>query len=426
MSTRSTTLKQSVVRLAAAAALTASVFAPAYGQSLANLKADPASITVSGISSGGYQAVQMHVAYSATFKGAAVFAGGPYYCAEGMMSNATGRCMKASTPIPVDKLVETTRQWAQKGAVDPVENLKKTQLYIFQGTKDTTVKPPVGNALNAYYAAFVDPANIVYDNQTPAEHAWITWKVGPKINNCATNARPFINNCGGDQERTFLEMFYGPLAQRAETASGKLLTFDQNEFFDNKSAYRNFMAEKGYVYLPKACEAADSNCRAHLALHGCKQNYQTVGDTFIQNAGLNEWADTNKLIVLYPQTRNTLDFTNPYGCWNWWGFGGVGNYAAKDGPQMKALKRMVDRATGQYGGVAYTAAAGGAGQGGLTPSQCVTDMNAGHLQENRAVADAKGYVFAKGSKNPMGKDDSTTPTTLKKTGPNTYVVGTCG
>lgn len=425
MNTKSTSFKLSALRVAAAAALTALSFAPASGQSLPDLKADPASVTVSGISSGGYQAVQMHVAYSATFKGAAIFAGGPYYCAEGTMTYATGRCMKADSKIPVDKLVETTRQWAQKGAVDPVENLKNAKLYIFQGAKDTTVRPPVGDALMAYYAAFVDPADVVYDNQTPAEHAWITWKVGPKINNCATNARPYINNCGGDQERTFLDMFYGPLTQRAETASGKLLAFNQNEFFDDKSAYRNYMAERGYVYVPKACEAADSHCRAHLALHGCKQNYQTVRDAFIQNAGLNEWADTNKLIVLYPQTRNTLDLTNPYGCWNWWGFGGAGNYATKDGPQMKALKRMTDRVTGQYGGVAYTAAAG-ASQAAPAPSQCVTDMNAGHLQENRADADAKGYVFAKGSKNPMGKDDSTTPTTLKKTGPNTYVVGSCG
>lgn len=31
-------------------------------------------VTVSGISSGGYMAVQMHIAYSATIQGAAVFA----------------------------------------------------------------------------------------------------------------------------------------------------------------------------------------------------------------------------------------------------------------------------------------------------------------------------------------------------------------
>ncbi|WP_240655897.1 hypothetical protein [Paraburkholderia phosphatilytica] len=42
---------------------------------------DPAKVFVAGISSGGFAAVQMHVAHSSTFKGAAVYAGGVYWCA---------------------------------------------------------------------------------------------------------------------------------------------------------------------------------------------------------------------------------------------------------------------------------------------------------------------------------------------------------
>ena len=58
------------------------------------LKIDKTQTTVSGLSSGGFMAVQLHVAYSATFaKGAGVVAGGPFYCAEGSIVNATGRCM---------------------------------------------------------------------------------------------------------------------------------------------------------------------------------------------------------------------------------------------------------------------------------------------------------------------------------------------
>ena len=44
----------------------------------------PDAATVSGLSSGGFMAVQLHVAHSATLvKGAGIVAGGPYYCAEG-------------------------------------------------------------------------------------------------------------------------------------------------------------------------------------------------------------------------------------------------------------------------------------------------------------------------------------------------------
>jgi poly(3-hydroxybutyrate) depolymerase len=43
---------------------------------------DPNSVSVSGLSSGGFMSVQLGVAYSDTFKvGFGVFAGGPYDCA---------------------------------------------------------------------------------------------------------------------------------------------------------------------------------------------------------------------------------------------------------------------------------------------------------------------------------------------------------
>ena len=53
------------------------------------LNIDPAATSVSGLSSGGVMAAQLHVAYSGTFRaGAAVLAGGPYYCAQGTLATA--------------------------------------------------------------------------------------------------------------------------------------------------------------------------------------------------------------------------------------------------------------------------------------------------------------------------------------------------
>ena len=43
---------------------------------------DPDRITVSGLSSGGYMAVQLAVAYSSMFSGVGVIAAGPYGCAD--------------------------------------------------------------------------------------------------------------------------------------------------------------------------------------------------------------------------------------------------------------------------------------------------------------------------------------------------------
>jgi poly(3-hydroxybutyrate) depolymerase len=42
---------------------------------------------------------------------------------------------------------------------------------------------------------------------------------------------------------------------------------------------------------------------AHIALHGCKQD---AGDRrFVDETGYNAWADTNRLIILYPQTPSS-------------------------------------------------------------------------------------------------------------------------
>ena len=40
----------------------------------------------------------------------------------------------------------------------------------------------------------------------------------------------------------------------------------------------------------------------HIALHGCQQGQAILGDKYYYaHAGYNEWADTNHIIVLYPQ-----------------------------------------------------------------------------------------------------------------------------
>jgi len=58
-------------------------------------------VTVSGVSSGAYMAVQLHVAHSARVAGVGAIAGGPYYCAQGSLFTALYNCMKPGTWTPV-------------------------------------------------------------------------------------------------------------------------------------------------------------------------------------------------------------------------------------------------------------------------------------------------------------------------------------
>jgi poly(3-hydroxybutyrate) depolymerase len=70
----------------------------------------------------------------------------------------------------------------------------------------------------------------------------------------------------------------------------------------------------------------------------------SVYDDFIRDAGYNRWAANNNIIVLYPQTKAST--ANPNGCWDFWGYSGL-SYYTRNGPQMRAIKAMVDRLIGQ-------------------------------------------------------------------------------
>lgn len=363
--------------LAAAAAMAMAVQAAPAAVPLPALGANPAEVSVSGLSAGGFMAVQLHVAYSATFKrGAGVVAGGPYYCAEGSVVNATGRCMAHNSAIPVSSLVSTTHNWAASGAIDPVSNLSGARLYLFSGTSDNTVKPAVMDDLKTYYQSFVPAANTVYKNNLGAGHAMVTDDYGGA---CNSTAAPYINNCGFDLAGEILQQLYGPLNPRNNgTLGGSFTEFNQSEFITGHG-----VAATGWVYVPQACTT--TSCRVHLVLHGCKQNFTDVGDQYVRKTGYNRWADTNNIVLIYPQTSTAA--TNS--CWDWWGYDSA-NYAKKSGPQMAALKAMVDRVTGSSGGSGLPAPTG-VGTSGATSSSMVIGWN--------GVPGANGYnVYRGGSK----------------------------
>ena len=62
--------------------------------------------------------------------------------------------------------------------------------------------------------------------------------------------------------------------------------------------------------------------------------------TFIEGSGFARWADTNRLVILFPQVEASV--LNPKACWDWWGYTGK-NFLTKDAPQIAALWRMVER-----------------------------------------------------------------------------------
>jgi hypothetical protein len=238
-------------------------------------------------------------------------------------------------------LVDYTNTQSANGTIDPTSNLANKPIYMFSGTGDTTVYQAVMDTLQQYYLHYTNSSNITYNNNNAAAHAWISMD-GP--NSCVSSYSPYINNCSMDPEQTFLTMFYGPLnAKNTGTLGGSHIQFNQGAFVSGNASGIS-MDNTGWVYVPSAC-ASGQACRLVIALHGCLQYQGIIQQQFVQMSGLNEWADTNNIIVLYPQTISSSSSpSNPEGCWDWWGYNGA-DYALKSAPQMAAIMAMVSQIT---------------------------------------------------------------------------------
>ncbi|WP_414222677.1 depolymerase [Cupriavidus necator] len=330
-------------RLALVAVALATVFTqPAMAAyPLRSYRANQTQTSVSGLSSGAFMAVQYQVAYSASVVGAGVIAGGPYYCAAGNVFNAP-ICMGQVPFVPPNPalMVTAAAGFASLNQIDSIANLQKTRIYVFSGTKDTVVHQQAVDATVSFFREVgVQKSNLVYVNNVPAGHAFITPSFG---NECSENAPPYISHCfvgkqNYDQAGALLQHIYGILKPPSRKLTGKIIPFNQREF----AAAATGMADTGYIYVPKSCEEG-TECKVHVAFHGCKQSAAVVGDDFYAKTKYNYWADTNDILVLYPQVdASTVPF-NPQGCWDWFGYTG-GDYALKTGPQLSAVNAMVSR-----------------------------------------------------------------------------------
>jgi len=492
----------------AVAALVLSLSASA-AVNLGQYNVDTSQTTVSGLSAGGFMANQLGVAYSATFKGVGVFAAGPYMCAG--HSNYTA-CMYNAT---VSSAMLATMQndinsWSASGAIDNKANIASQKVYMFVGTSDSTVGPNPMNGLQTQYTNNGVPgANLEYVQRASTAHTFPTDFDSTGNNACSSTASPYISNCGYDGAKAVLQKFYGALnARNNAPAAGNYIEFNQSQFTSNPG-----MAATGWLYVPANC-AAGAQCKVHVALHGCQQSTDKIGDKYVKNTGYTRWADTNSIIVLFPQAKvdNTARQTaasgslpNPNACWDWTGWYG-GNFAQKAGTQMAAIKAMLDRVssgTGSGGGggtttlaaptavstsnattssmnISWNAVSGAAGYnvyrggnkvnalsvagtsytdtglaaatqyswtvrahdangaegatsaaasgttlaGSTPPATCYTATNYAHVTAGRATTSG-GYTYAKGSNQNMGLYNVFYTTTLKMTGTNYYVIGTC-
>ena len=306
----------------------------------------PDSVSVSGVSSGADLAHQLHVAYSSKIHGVGLLAASPYHCAKDDVYKALQYCSKTGaefgqpyngppTPDYVESLVSDTKKAFSEDQIDDPAGIRTAKIYLFSGTNDTKVPQPIVKAVELFYTKLgVYPNNIKTDYGVPAGHGMVTRNYG---NSCSSSNSPYINKCGLDVAGRILEQIYGPLKQPGTASNESLKAFDQTVFFAGDVSAQ--MDEHGHVYVPKACSEGAS-CKLHVALEGCLQGEDKIGDQFYTHTGYNEWAESNNIIILYPQVKSGPG--NPYECWDWWGYTNS-NYHTKRGKQMAAVNGMIDR-----------------------------------------------------------------------------------
>ena len=334
--------------------------------------------SVSGLSSGAFVTVQLHLAHSASFVGAGIIAGGPFRCAESFRGAApipedayelTALYIAMNPLIPqtgpnAEQLALVARKTAEQGEIDAIAHLADDRVYIFTGSRDKVVYSDVVARTRRFYELLgVKPANILYRDDVPAGHSIIT--DNPEDSPLPTNQPPYINNGGFMQSHDILHHIYEGLKPPAEQLSGRLIRFDQTEFFGDQA--RASMSPFGYAYVPRAVAEEGAAARVHIAMHGCKQGYNYVdyvngradsanrppyGNRYFTTTGYNHIADSNNIIMLYPQAQGSDGgaMQNPDGCWDWWGYTSVDperpDYYSRNAIQIRAIHAMLSRLGG--------------------------------------------------------------------------------
>jgi len=299
--------------------------------SLASL--DHPRVTVSGFSSGGYLANQLHLAYPELIEGAAIFSAGPWGCAMKGLSHALMSCMQTQFPIAsLDERMAMLHRASRKRLIGDPALLVDDPVYIFYGQNDQVVKPEVTESLIGFYQKLVASYNIRITGLSKAGHAFPTLLTSTE---CGIEDGNHLQNCHFDGAGEALRVLYGNLNAPSNQPEGEMIEFGQGDFYQGKG-----MLDRGYLYVPQSCKSGRQHCQLHVVLHGCSQSAEVIGNNFFQHSGFNRWADSNDIVLLYPQAKKSLP--NPQGCWDWWGYE-KDRFYTRDNQQLKAIIGMVEQ-----------------------------------------------------------------------------------
>jgi hypothetical protein len=384
------------------------------------------SLTVSGFSSGGFMASQLAAIYSQQYDGVASVAGGVFFCAEngyqknlkaygnaglfyyGVDSNMVYKSigmnpLKSSNdqflvPLPTNPLYQSISVCMERpeGAhqpatlddgrhrlmnlnflktlesqhlIDPVQNIARQRIFIYQGKYDSAERPEMANKLIEFYFRLGVPRSALKAIAGEGNHNFPT--IRSDGIDCKAARFPYIANCAYDLAGDLLSHTLGRPLKRGKFNVRNLRRIQQDGAPKSLAPY-------GYFYANPFCLANPGACDLHVALHGCEMaddfdpNFQQLyesklqlthavamtnlemearhprmgGLSFARRGGYAEYAEdpANRLMILFPQTQITASSfpANPQGCWDWFGYTGE-DYATNRGAEPRWLNAFIQR-----------------------------------------------------------------------------------
>lgn len=329
------------------------------------------SLTISGISSGGFMAAQMATIYSDKFSGVGTVAGGVYYCAKNHFQekinqfgsssyfafnyDPKNKLGKNATPAYVNPTyqavgicmgnpeqahagqdgamnLEFLQDFETRSSIAPVRNIARQKVFIYQGQEDDVVKAAMVGKLEEFYARMgVDRRNLVFSLRSGGHNFPTDRKDGIA---CNEEKVPYVASCDYDLAGDILKHTLGRKLQRTAANLQNLRVVEQRNAPGSVHTY-------GYLYANDFCLSQPDKCDLHVALHGCKMSddydeaFQQVFETkvqvtrvmgvteeelkarvpqmgarkFAETSGYAEYAEakSNRLMVYFPQTRISVD-----------------------------------------------------------------------------------------------------------------------
>ena len=70
-------------------------------------------------------------------------------------------------------LISRTDGYAQRGSIDATSNLTGDKVYVFHGTRDSTVNNKNGEQIVTYYENYLSPSDVTTEFTIAAEHCQV-------------------------------------------------------------------------------------------------------------------------------------------------------------------------------------------------------------------------------------------------------------